>query len=125
MTLSTSLVAVWYSSDSWKSRVLDRDDRLVGKGAYQFDLPFVKRLDPFPPETNRAEHGPLAQQRHPKGSTYPGLHSLGQREVRGGGEVLDMHDSTFERHPSGDVVATGDNGSLAHGRPTLGVCCTV
>src|SRR5215471_8423908 len=33
-------------------RVFDRDDRLVGKGAHQFDLPFGERLDPLPPETN-------------------------------------------------------------------------
>ena len=57
MTLSTSLVAVWYSSDSSRSRVrslqfteqprvLDRDDRLVGKGAHQFDLPLGERLAP-------------------------------------------------------------------------------
>ena len=50
MTLSTSLVAVWYSSDSSKlaraglqfaeqPRVLDRDDRLISKGADEFDLP--------------------------------------------------------------------------------------
>jgi len=47
-------------------RILDRDDCLVGKGAHQLDLPLGERLDPFPSETNRAEHGPLAQQRHPK-----------------------------------------------------------
>jgi hypothetical protein len=28
--------------------VLDRDDRLVGKGAHQFDLPFGEWLDPMP-----------------------------------------------------------------------------
>jgi hypothetical protein len=31
-----------------------------------------------------------------------------------------MHDSTFERHPPGDAVATGDKGSLAQGHPKLG-----
>ena len=46
-------------------RVLDRDHRLVGKGAHQFDLPLAERLDPFSREIDRAEHGPLAQQRHP------------------------------------------------------------
>ena len=50
-------------------RVLHRDDRLVGKGAHQFDLPLGERLDPLPPESNRAEHSPLAQQRHSKGGT--------------------------------------------------------
>src|SRR5262249_37442746 len=46
--------------------ILHRDHRLVGKGAHQFDLPLAKWLDPLPRETNRAEHGPLAQQRHSK-----------------------------------------------------------
>ena len=32
-------------------RVLDRDDRLVGKGAHQFDLPLGERLDPLPRES--------------------------------------------------------------------------
>src|SRR6516165_7277107 len=74
MTLSTSLVAVWYSSDSsWsrvracnfteQPRILDRDDRPVGKGAHQFDLPLGARLDPLPREIDRAENLPLAQER--------------------------------------------------------------
>jgi len=32
-----------------------------------------------------------------------------------------MHDPAFERHPRGDAVATGDNRSLAHRRPKLGL----
>ena len=32
-------------------RVLDRDDRLVGEGAHQLDLPLGERLDPLPRET--------------------------------------------------------------------------
>jgi len=47
----------------------------------------------------------------------PGHHSLGQRVVRIGGEVLDMHDSAFERHPPDHAFSTGDNRSLAQGRP--------
>ena len=53
MTLSTSLVAVWYSSDFLssslarllgleQSRVLDGDDGLVGEGLDQFDLLVVE-----------------------------------------------------------------------------------
>src|SRR5215467_3439235 len=73
MTLSTSLAALSYLSDSSRSRVracnspssrdvLHRDDRLVGEGADQFDLPLGVWLHSFPHETNRAEHLPLAQQ---------------------------------------------------------------
>jgi hypothetical protein len=46
--------------------VLDRDDRLVGEGADEFDLPLGERLDPLPREIDRAEHGPFAQERYPK-----------------------------------------------------------
>ena len=53
----------------------------------------------------------------------PGRHSLGMRVVRVSADVRDMHDPAFERHPTGDAVATGDNGSLAQGRPILGVRC--
>ena len=63
---------------------------------------------------------PVAQQRHPKHGASPGRHSLGQRVVRVSEDVRDMHDLAFERHPPGDAVATGDNGSLAHDRPKLG-----
>src|SRR5215469_4420781 len=86
--------------------------------------PLGERLDPLPRETNRAEHGPLAQQRHPKDGTLPGCHSLGQRVVRISANVRDMHDPAFERHPSVDAVATGDNGSLAQDRPMLGLRCS-
>src|SRR6516162_4192855 len=33
-----------------QTRVLDRDDRLVGKGAYQIDLPIRERLHPLASE---------------------------------------------------------------------------
>ena len=34
-----------------------------------------------------------------------------------------MHNPAFERHPPGEGFATGDNGSLAQGRPKLGDQC--
>ena len=57
MTLSTSLVAVWYSSNSCRSRgalaqfaqeprVLHRDDRLRGEVLQQRDLLVGERLGP-------------------------------------------------------------------------------
>jgi hypothetical protein len=55
-------------------RVLDRDDRLVGKGADQLDLPVGKRLHPCPRETDRAGHDPIPQQRHTEhGSDFPSV----------------------------------------------------
>jgi hypothetical protein len=109
---------------SEQSRVLHRNDGLVSKGAHQLDLPLGERLDPFPRETNRADHCALTQQRHRKHGAYPGRHRLGQRVVRVNPDVTDMHDPAFERNPPGDAVATGDKSSLAQGRPILGVRCT-
>ena len=107
-------------------RVLDRDHRLVGKGAHQFDLPLGVRLDPLPVKVDHADWLTVAQQWHPKHGTSPGRRSLGEQHVvRVGGEVRDMHDPAFERHPSGDAVATGDNGSLAQDRPILGLYSVV
>ena len=60
----------------------------------------------FPREIDRAEHGPLAQQRHPKDGASSGRHDLGHREVRLGADVRDMHDLAFERHPPLNAVAT-------------------
>jgi hypothetical protein len=104
-------------------RVLDRDDRLVGKGAHQFDLPLSERLDPLPREIDRAEHGPLAQQRHPKDGTPPDRCNPGQRVVWISEDVRNMHDLAFESHPPGYAVATGENCSLAQNRPMLGIRC--
>ena len=60
----------------------------------------------------------------PRHGASPGRHNLGQRVVRVSADVRDMHDPAFERHPPGDAVATGDNGSLAQDRPMLGLRCS-
>ena len=108
-----------------QARVLDRDDRLVGKGAHQFDLPLGERFDPLPGKRDNADWLAVAQERHPKGGTSRGRHNLGHRQIRVSAEVRDMHDFAFERYPPGDAVATGDNGSLAYPRPILGVRCHI
>ena len=48
-------------------RILHRDDRLVGKGTHQLDLPFGERLDPPPIQHDDTDWLAVAQQRHPKG----------------------------------------------------------
>jgi hypothetical protein len=101
-------------------RVLHRDYCLSGEGAHQFDLPLGVWLHAIPRETNRADHGSLAQQWHSKVCTYPGCHGLGHRVVRVREYILDMHDPAFERHPPGHAVATGDNPSLLQDRPIFG-----
>jgi hypothetical protein len=50
-------------------RILDRDHRLIGKGAHQLDLPLAERLDPPPIKRDNADWLAVAQQRHPKGGT--------------------------------------------------------
>ena len=60
-----------------KPRVLDRDDRLVGKCPNQFDLPLGERLDPLPGKHDNADWLAVAQQRHSKLGSSPGRHSLG------------------------------------------------
>jgi len=98
-------------------RILDGDDRLVGEGAHQLDLPLGERLDPLPGEINRAEHLPPAQQRHNKVGTSPGRDGLGHRVIRDSANVRDMHDPTFEQYPPGEAVATRNKAPLAQSRP--------
>jgi len=102
---------------------LDRDHRLFGKDAHQFDLPLGERLDPLPGKRDNADRLAVAQERHPKLGSPPGRYTLGDREVRVSADVCDLHDPTFERRPRGDAVATGDKSSLAQHRPKLGLRC--
>jgi hypothetical protein len=59
----------------------------------------------------------------PRGGACPGRHCLGHRVVRDRANVRHVHDPAFERHPPGDGVVTGDDGSLAIRRPELGLRC--
>src|SRR5262249_41044491 len=45
-------------------RVLHRDDRLVGKGTHQLDLPLRERPNPLPSQIDDADRLALAQQWH-------------------------------------------------------------
>ena len=90
---------------SQQPRVLDCDDRLIGKGRNQFDLPLGVRLNPLPIKRDNADWLAVARERDPKDGAYPGRHSLGQRIVRVSDDVRDMHDPTFERHPPGDGLS--------------------
>jgi hypothetical protein len=86
-------------------RILDRDDRLVGKGAHQLYLPLGERLDPLVVKRDNADRLALVQQRHPKCGPSPGRHSPGKRVVRVSADVRNMHDPAFERHSSLTVIA--------------------
>src|SRR5947209_1254015 len=54
-----------------QSRVLDRDDRLVGEGADQLDLPRGKGFDTVMEKNDDPGRLALAQQRDPQGRAYP------------------------------------------------------
>ena len=45
-------------------RILDRDHRLIGEGADEFDLPVGKRLDPLARQHDGSDRLTFAQQRH-------------------------------------------------------------
>ena len=75
----------------------------------------------FRSEIDRADHGPLAQQRHSKDGASPGHHDLGQRVVRVSEDVRNLHALPSSATRPVTRAATGDNGSLAHARPILGV----
>ena len=49
----------------------------------------------------------------PSWCARPDATASGERVVRVGADVRDMHDLAFERHPASNAIATGDNGSLA------------
>ena len=75
MTFSTSLVAVWYSSNSCRSvvrcaqlveqpRILHRDHRLRGEAFHQRDLPVGERPHFLPIHGNQPEHRCILAKRH-------------------------------------------------------------
>ena len=103
------------------SRASDRDDRLVGEGSHQFDLPVGEPLDLFRERPIVPITAPSRSSGTPRIVRTPGRYSLGRRVVRVGEDVRDMHDLAFERRPRDDGAATGDHGSLAQDRPMLGV----
>ena len=88
--------------------VLDRDDRLVGEGAHQFNLPFGKRLDPLTGKIKHAGRLTFAQQRHAeRGSHVADGDHLRQSVIPVGGKILDLHHRQPLRCPSDNAAASG------------------
>ena len=88
-------------------RVLDRDDRLVGEGANQLDLPLGERLDPLPRQSSMiADRLALAQQRYAKRvRTLPTVIDLGSGVFRVGGDIGDQTTLPSRRAPAGNRPA--------------------
>jgi hypothetical protein len=81
-----------------QSRVLHRDDRLVGKGAHQFDLPLGERLDSLAGNDNDTDRLCFSQQRHAeRGPNIADSDSLRPSVFRIGAEISDVDDSTLKR----------------------------
>ena len=72
-------------------RVLDRDHRLIGEGADEFDLPVGERLDPLAREHDDPDRLALAQQRHAKRGPLLAEPDRVVRIARNGGHVVNMH----------------------------------
>ena len=76
-------------------RVLDRDHRLIGEGADEFDLPVGKRLDPLARKNDGSDYLALAQQRHAERSPLFAQTDGGFRIARDGGHIMNMHGTPF------------------------------
>jgi hypothetical protein len=89
-------------------RILHRDDRLVGKGAHQFDLPLGERFHPLPGKHDDADRLAGAQQRHSKHrARFAERHSLGHRVFWIDDVVGDMDYLPFEDRPPADALVVG------------------
>ena len=89
-------------------RVLNRDHRLIGEGADEFDLPVGKRFHPKASEDDHASHLALAQQRHAEQGADPTQRNrLGHSVFRIGSQIGDMDDMAFKRGPPGHRRAVG------------------
>ena len=100
-----------------QAHVLDRDHRLVGKGADQFDLPGLERPDLCAPHADDAEHDAVAQQgchEHSPVSGAPAHARAVGKLVRSRQDVVDMHLAGFNRTAPRAPIAT-DPLCIAHG----------
>ena len=94
-------------------RVLDRDDRLVGEGAHQLDLPLGERLDMVAGQAEGAGYLRAAQQRHADDAAD--LVGCGDFAPPVGWVcryIRKMHDPTFQHRPSRHGIATRDQRPL-------------
>jgi hypothetical protein len=89
-------------------RILHRNDRLVGKGAHQFDLPLSKRCNLPAAQGERADHRTVTQQWHAEVSPhFSERHRFGEAPVAVCRDVRDAHDLTGKGDPAGQCFAAG------------------
>ena len=95
--------------------IFDRDHRLVGEGADQFDLLVGKRLDPLARQNDDARRRPLAQQRNAE-------HGAGAADLRAFFELVfsirqyigNLHRSAFKHGATDNRAFAKRNRMLRH-----------
>jgi len=102
--------------------ILDRDDRLVGKSADQFDLPLAERLDPMAMQHENANWLALAQQRDAEHRPQPPeVDRLGMGMFRISCNVRNMNNALLEDRPPANPIATWHHWKLTRERFECGL----
>jgi len=98
-----------------QSRVLDRNDRLGGERAYQFDLPLGERFHSIADHSKDTDRLVLAQQWHAKdGPESAGARPFTECELGIRMHILDMHDPPFKRCAPDQRAASRRNRRACH-----------
>ena len=102
-------------------RVLDRDDRVVGEGVHQLDLPLAERLDPVASEKQHTDRLAIAQERDSKRGTDLADPDHARQSVIGvGGDIGNMDQFAVERCPPGNCGAAGRKHQVTRERVGIG-----
>ena len=115
MTSSTSEVAVCCCSELGQivgarlnfveqARVLDGDNRLVGEGFEQFDVPFGEGTDLIAGDENRSDRCAIAQHRHRKDASPSARLGEVTRVLQISQHVLDLDDLAREDRPPRSLI---------------------
>jgi len=90
-------------------RILDCNDRLVGKGAHQLDLTLGERLHPLASERQHPDRFALSQERHAqRAALFPNCNGV-SRIIRIGGHVINVDRPAFKGSPRGNAFGRKRN----------------
>ena len=100
-------------------RILDCNDRLVGKGAHQLDLTLGERLHPLASERQHPDRFALSQERHAqRAAPFPNCNGV-SRIIRIGGHVINVDRPAFKGSSPGSRDLQ-HRGNLPHTVAVLG-----
>ena len=96
-------------------RILDRDDRLIGKAGNELDLPLCERTDLVAADRERADQLVVLQQRDGKRGSDAGFHGGDGRRIAFdirliGGEIGDVDQRFGRKHPGAGRMLIGTVG---------------